>query len=735
VRAAAAGVAASLMVVASAASATTEPVGTAVVTPNPSYQGTAVDGLSADPTGVTYAARTPGKGPYVAYHRAFSGQSPVTLASQSSPFTAWVVNGVAAVPQIDSTSGQITSVSLTPLSGGSSSSVSINTLSGESPLGSTGSGVIVRHDLSTGDFGTDLLLRRPGLADVTLDHLPNDSGPHGLVDQSGMALLESSGITLRYYNFSANTQTTLNTDPNDLVPWLRFMTPSLVGWLGGSDHRTMVWVSRSGGAQHRVTVPFTGVSVYGFAVSGSTLAWTTYSNFRYVLYEEPADGSGSATEIMSSLAQPDVITTADGNFAVVARPAPSTFGIYAVTPQGQSSLLQTVGSDWAVTFQAALSADRLTFSDTSTQSPSTYALPFTLQSGSVTLGTETPLGTGIAGNSYNTGLVSSDARAAYATGGGSGPIVVYNGSMLQRTINSTTNAGASQLSGDHLLYWANGSLQIMDLATGVSSPGPSSPELWGHYLYYQGAPGQILRRDYNKSLSLTNPIQVRAADGFGVVALYAVWGNWMMLTQSSQSAGYARELWNMKTGVKLALTVDQLNSGRLGDGVLVYVGVDAQSNPMVEAMDLTKAGHPITAIGDLPNIYPGQVYAVDTGGGQSVAWVHPDGRIHIAPLNIPASYTSLFDRQTPHSVVAASQWVAAWDMSKPVSWTLTIKNSSAVIVRTITGTAPNASIRLTWNKRNDANTTLPAGTYSWTLSATGLDGRGTVKQTGSVVLK
>jgi hypothetical protein len=53
----------------------------------------------------------------------------------------------------------------------------------------------------------------------------------------------------------------------------------------------------------------------------------------------------------------------------------------------------------------------------------------------------------------------------------------------------------------------------------------------------------------------------------------------------------------------------------------------------------------------------------------------------------------------------------------------------------MTGTAANGSIRLVWNKHNDANAPVPAGTYTWTLSAPGLDGRGTVTQTGTVVLK
>src|SRR5262249_24800632 len=149
-----------------------------------------------------------------------------------------VVNGVATLPQYDVNSGLVTSVVLKPVAGGSSTTLAVG--SDEFYIGATGAGIVVGHNLPTGDFGVDILLRRAGKADVLLDHTANDTSPHGLVDQNGMVLV-IGGITLKYYDFATNASTVLNTDPNDIQPYLDFMTPTLVGWRGGSDHRTMVW--------------------------------------------------------------------------------------------------------------------------------------------------------------------------------------------------------------------------------------------------------------------------------------------------------------------------------------------------------------------------------------------------------------------------------------------------------------------------------------------------------------
>jgi hypothetical protein len=727
----AAGVAAiAMLACVTSAAAVTEPAGTAVVQPNPSLQGTTLWTFAADPSGITYVAQTPNGGPYVTYHRNPSDAGAVALDSQVvQPGGESVVNGVAALPQFDPNSGQATSVILKPLAGGATTTLPL--ASGEYLIGSTGDGIVVGRNLQSGDYGVDILVRRAGQTDVLLDHTANGTEPHGIVDHAGMAL-SIGGITLKYYDFAANTATTLNTDPNDYGAWLSFMTPTLIGWKGGLDHRTMVWVSRSGGTQHRVTVPLDGVTEDGFALSGTTLAWTRYINGMDTLLLEPADGSGTATPVLATLTQPNVIALPNGDFGVIARPTPDTFGIYDVTPAGQSSLLQPVASDWAKVGLLALSGNRVVFGDSSASPPPVYGLPFTRQAGAITLGSESQIGNNPYLSLSGGVLLASAGRSAWLTPNNT--IVVADEGTVQRTITATSGSIAlQQLSGDHLLYTANGSQQIMDLSTAASIPAPSQASLWGHFLYYQGTPGQILRRDWNKALSATNPVQVRAGDGCTILSM-RVWGNWMQLDCVKQGGGVLA-LWNMKSGATIPLTTDRFAHGQLGDGVYAFIDFDTQGNVWVSAMDLTHAAHTVTPIGNLPNISPGEIFALNSSSGQSVAWVHPDNRIHIAPLPELATATSVWDKQTPRTVAAGASWIAGWDMSKPVSWTLTIKNSTATVVRTLTGTAADGSIRVTWNRTNDAHATVPKGTYTWALSAPGLDGRGTISQTGTIILK
>jgi flagellar hook assembly protein FlgD len=53
-------------------------------------------------------------------------------------------------------------------------------------------------------------------------------------------------------------------------------------------------------------------------------------------------------------------------------------------------------------------------------------------------------------------------------------------------------------------------------------------------------------------------------------------------------------------------------------------------------------------------------------------------------------------------------------------------------VRTLSGTATDGSIRTTWNGRNSKNVQVAAGSYTWKLTATGLDTVGKATRSGTL---
>ena len=109
-----------------------------------------------------------------------------------------------------------------------------------------------------------------------------------------------------------------------------------------------------------------------------------------------------------------------------------------------------------------------------------------------------------------------------------------------------------------------------------------------------------------------------------------------------------------------------------------------------------------------------------------MAGIDRTGTIQLGPLPFGAS-----SRYRPRLVGLLSQaafvrnWVPQFDISKPVqSVTLTVTRGSEV-VRTLTGTGPNGSIRdLSWNGRDDQGRLAPPGRYRWRLNAQATDGDG-----------
>jgi hypothetical protein len=82
---------------------------------------------------------------------------------------------------------------------------------------------------------------------------------------------------------------------------------------------------------------------------------------------------------------------------------------------------------------------------------------------------------------------------------------------------------------------------------------------------------------------------------------------------------------------------------------------------------------------------------------------------------------------TPNGDGKADTWAPQYDASKPLTG-VTLKIiaiTGGKVLRTLTGTAPDGSIRdLVWNGKTDGGKALPVATYRWELNGTAADGDG-----------
>ncbi len=382
--------------------ATSDPLGTAVVTPNPQTQSPPVIQLLASPSGITYMTQQPGQRDftYTAYYKPYGSAATVVASPAPNPqnITAAlsVTNGVRALVQTDpNDSTLLTGVTLQPLAGGAAVTIPVDEYH-ERYIGSTGSGIVIQHFLQSGDFGVDIVLRRPGQTDVVLDHLPSDTTVSGLVDQTGVFLQTSvGGSSLYYIDLASGTVTKENTSSDDISAYIAFMSPTTLGWAGGLDHRTMVWMPRSGGTPTRLPVPASTplATANGFAYDGTSVAFYEQSQQPWTMYTMPADGSAAPTTVALDVTSPHGVPAPGGGFLVPGRHSPTTFGIYQVGTGGQATLSQAIAPGLAIPVQAGMSSGRLVFTDNPINgyTADLWSLQATRSGSAVTLGPESHL--------------------------------------------------------------------------------------------------------------------------------------------------------------------------------------------------------------------------------------------------------------------------------------------------------------------------------------------------------
>ncbi|MFJ6143228.1 FlgD immunoglobulin-like domain containing protein [Streptomyces anulatus] len=119
----------------------------------------------------------------------------------------------------------------------------------------------------------------------------------------------------------------------------------------------------------------------------------------------------------------------------------------------------------------------------------------------------------------------------------------------------------------------------------------------------------------------------------------------------------------------------------------------------------------------------GTTWTLDPAAGK-LAWVGTDDTVHVT-----APQQAVSPLVVTHSAVpatSAGEWAASWWLSKPAaSWKLTlVRRSTGETVRTWTGEGTRGTVRVAWDGTSASGDPVPAGGYTWRLTAAPADGSG-----------
>ncbi|MFJ2437580.1 FlgD immunoglobulin-like domain containing protein [Streptomyces anulatus] len=119
----------------------------------------------------------------------------------------------------------------------------------------------------------------------------------------------------------------------------------------------------------------------------------------------------------------------------------------------------------------------------------------------------------------------------------------------------------------------------------------------------------------------------------------------------------------------------------------------------------------------------GSTWTLDADAGK-LAWVGTDDTVHVTAPQQAVSPLSVTHSTVP--ATSAGEWGAAWWLSKPAAfWRLTLtRRSTGETVRTWTGEGTRGTVRVAWDGTSASGDPVPAGGYTWRLTAAPSDGTG-----------
>lgn len=276
---------------------------------------------------------------------------------------------------------------------------------------------------------------------------------------------------------------------------------------------------------------------------------------------------------------------------------------------------------------------------------------------------------------------------------------------------------------DRTVRRADGSIAFVPEAT---------PEIFGSRVVWV-SDGTLKIRDLAAPTPATSTV---AVPGGPYQRVAGVWGNSVVLLRvDPQTHLGAATLHDLGSGATRPLGVSFYGDGgdlaEVGDGVLAWGDTDG-----LYALDLTDPdADPVRVSTDTYVSEPS--LALDAG---RLAWRANDDTLKIAPLPFGgASPPRLLGVLAPRGVSpdgdgVLDTWRPAIDVTAPLDDVQVTIRRGTTLVRTLTGSAPDGSIRdIAWDGRDGDGDLVPAGTYTWTLTGTGDTGAVTgIGGTGSV---
>ncbi|MEU0716906.1 FG-GAP-like repeat-containing protein [Streptomyces lavendulocolor] len=193
----------------------------------------------------------------------------------------------------------------------------------------------------------------------------------------------------------------------------------------------------------------------------------------------------------------------------------------------------------------------------------------------------------------------------------------------------------------------------------------------------------------------------------------------------SCAKGAKAGVWDQKTRLSTPVPFGET---QLGDGFVVRKDGAAGKLTLTDVHTGDPAAVRTT---DFASVPAGADWSVDKFGGH-VAFTDAEERIHIKPVTVPRSPIAVIEDLVDATVLNVADgrdgaWHGTWQLSRPaVRTSMEIRNrAGATVAAWSSGDRSGARFSMAWDGRGGADRAfVPAGHYTWTLSADPGDGSG-----------
>ncbi|MEU0737070.1 FlgD immunoglobulin-like domain containing protein, partial [Streptomyces lavendulocolor] len=193
----------------------------------------------------------------------------------------------------------------------------------------------------------------------------------------------------------------------------------------------------------------------------------------------------------------------------------------------------------------------------------------------------------------------------------------------------------------------------------------------------------------------------------------------------SCAKGAKAGVWDQKTRLSTPVPFGET---QLGDGFVVRKDGAAGKLTLTDVHTGDPAAVRTT---DFASVPAGADWSVDKFGGH-VAFTDAEERIHIKPVTVPRSPIAVIEDRVDATVLNVADgrdgaWHGTWQLSRPaVRTSMEIRNrAGATVAAWSSGDRSGARFSMAWDGRGGADRAfVPAGHYTWTLSADPGDGSG-----------